>query len=78
MGKIQSDTRRCTQKELTRLIDQLEAVHTVLAVIMEIEKVKPKDVDLLDVEMQNVYFKILAIGNILTQKIEKITLDIKD
>lgn len=66
------------QKELTRFIDQLEAVHTVIAVIMEVEKVKPNDVDLLDLDARIAYFKILAIGNILTEKIEKITLDIKD
>ena len=64
-----------TQKELTRLINQLEAVHTVLAFIMENKKVKPNDVDLLGIDMVNVFFGIMAIGDLLTEKIEKITLD---
>lgn len=67
-----------TQKELTKLINQLEAIHSVLNTIMEIEEVKPNDVDLLDIEMRNVFFKILTIGSILTEKIEKKILDNKE
>lgn len=67
-----------TQKELTKLINQLEAVHTTMKLIMEINEVKPEDVDMLDLEMRNTFFSLLAIKCILDDKIEKIVLDNKN
>lgn len=67
-----------TQKELTRLINQLEAVHTTMKLIMEINEVGPEDVDMLDKEMRDTFFSLLAIKCILDDKIEKIILDNKN
>ena len=67
-----------TQKELTRLINQLEAVHTTMELIIEMNEVEPEDVDMLDKEMRNTFFGLLAIKCILDDKIEKIILDIQE
>lgn len=64
-----------TQKEITKLINQLEAVHTTMKLIMEINEVKHEDVDMLDLEMRNTFFSLLTIKCILDDKIEKIVLD---
>lgn len=67
-----------TQKELTRLINQLEVVHTTMKLIMEVNEVKPEDVDMLSEEMRDTFFSLLAIKCILDDKIEKIILDNKN